>query len=234
VESLLSALHNFTAVRVLRVADRPIDWTVLAWLPVIGLIASLLAITFYIPLAALYFPVDIAIVPGLIAVSWLRGFKPEIGFCQLCDLFFGYRRRMSQRAVPGIPGVTCLMLGILLKYAILRQFYLLETARLLTFGTMVSFIAPLLKPSREHRWLMILGFLWLSVVAAAVFNGPQQSLHRDLVEQLRGPFLSIVTIYIVIRFAFSMVDQSPSPAVASFLGELAAYLAFLVVRYHFL
>jgi hypothetical protein len=151
VESLFSALHNFTAFRVRRVADRPVDATVLAWLPVIGLLASLLALSFYIPLAALYFPVDVAIVPGLIAVSWLRGFKPEIEFCQLCDLFFGQRRHLSQRAVAGVPGVRCLMLGILLKYAILRQFYILESARLLIFGTMVSFIAPLLKPVRENR-----------------------------------------------------------------------------------
>jgi hypothetical protein len=234
VESFFAALHNFTAVRVQRVANRPIDPVVLAWLPVIGLLASLLAISFYIPLGALYFPVDIAIVPGLIAVSWLRGFKPEIDFCQLCDLFFGQRRRLTHKAIPAVPGVTCLMLGILLKYAVLRQFYLLETARLLTFGTMVSFIAPLLKPGREHRWLTILGGIWLIAVATVVFDGPQTSSHHDLVEQLRGPLLSVMAVYLSIRLAYAMFEQTPPSNAASFLAELTAYLAFLVVRYHFL
>jgi cobalamin synthase len=234
VESFFSALHNFTALRVSRVDGHPIDAGVLSWLPVIGLIASLLAVSFYVPLAVLYFPIDVAIVPGLVAVSWLRGFKPESDFCQLCDLFFGYRRRLTRRPVLGVPGFACLALGILLKYAILRQFYLLETVRLLAFGTMVSYIAPLFRPAKEHRWLTALGLIWLLAAAAALLIVPKTSWHWDLLAQSRGPVLSIAAVYLSIRLTFSTCEQAPSPNVASFLAELTAYLSFLIVRYHFL
>ena len=95
MESFLSAVHHFTAVRISRVASHPIDAAVLAWLPVIGILSALLGISFYIPLATLYFPMDVAVVPGLIAISWLRGFKPEIDFCQLCDMLFGHRKHFT-------------------------------------------------------------------------------------------------------------------------------------------
>ncbi|MEA3205298.1 MAG: hypothetical protein QOG92_948, partial [Verrucomicrobiota bacterium] len=155
MESFLSAVHHFTVLRIGRAVSHPIDAATLAWLPVIGLLSALLGISFYIPLATLYLPMDVAVVPGLIAVSWLRGFKPEIAFCQVCDIAFGYRKRFTSRPVSSIPGAACLIFSILLKYSILRQFYLLEAVRLLTFGTLISFIAPLLRPSKEHRWLLV-------------------------------------------------------------------------------
>ncbi|HEY2123731.1 MAG TPA: hypothetical protein VGH07_09065 [Chthoniobacterales bacterium] len=234
MEPFLTALHHFTAVRVSRVARYPIDSAAIAWLPVIGVLTSVLAVGFYVPLASLYFPIDVAVVPAMIAVSWLRGFKPEIDFCQLCDLFFGQRRRLTERPVPGVPGVTCLVVGILLKYAILRQFYLVETVRLLTLGIMAGFIAPLLRPAKVHRWIMLLGFIWLVGTNLAVYNGAQVSLHHDLVVQLRGPVLSIVAVYLSIRLAFSVLNNAASPNVASFIAELTAYLSFVIVRYHFL
>jgi hypothetical protein len=234
VEPFLTALHHFTAVRVSRVARHPIDSAAVAWLPVIGVLAAVLAIAFYVPLASLYFPIEVAIVPALIAVSWVRGFKPEIDFCQLCDLFFGQRRRMAERPVPGVPGVTCLVFGILLKYAILRQFYLVESVRLLTLGIMAGFIAPLLRPAKEHRWITLLGFIWLVGTTLAVYNGAQISFHHDLVAQLRGPALSIVAVYLSIRLAFSILNNAASPNVASFIAELTAYLSFVIARYHFL
>jgi hypothetical protein len=234
VESFLSAVHHFTAVRISRVASHPIDAAVLAWLPVIGILSALLGISFYIPLAALYFPMDVAVVPGLFAISWLRGFKPEIDFCQLCDLLFRHRKHFTARPVSGVPGAACLLFAILLKYAILRQFYLLESVRILTFGTLVSFIAPLLRPTKEHRWLLILGVVWLIAIAAAVFTGSNSLTHHDFLQYLRGPVLSFALVYLSVRLTFSLVEKTAPPNVASFPAELAAYLSFLIVRYHFL
>jgi hypothetical protein len=234
VESFLSAVHHFTAVRISRVASRPIDAAVLAWLPVVGILSALLGISFYVPLAVLYFPLDVAVVPGLIAISWLRGFKPEIDFCQLCDLLFGHRKHFTTRPVSSVPGMACLVFIILLKYAILRQFYLLESVRLLTFGTLVSFIAPLLRPTREHRWLLILGLLWLIASAAAVFSVSKSLTNHDFFHDLRGPALSVALVYLSVRLTFSLVGKTAPPNVASFPAELSAYLAFLIVRYHFL
>ena len=234
MESFFSAVHHFTAVRISRVATKPIDSGTLAWLPVIGILSALLAISFYLPLAALYLPLDVAIVPGLTAICWLRGFKPEIDFCQLCDLLFGHRKRFTARPFFAVPGATCLLLGILLKYTILKQFYFLESVRLLTFGTIVSFIAPLLRPAKEHRWLGFLGLIWLAVTTIAVFSGSKAAGFRDLLTASRGPALSFALIFLAARSTFSLVEKSAPPNVASFPAEIAAYLAFLIVRYHFI
>src|ERR1700681_4682299 len=132
---------------------------------------------------------EVAVVPGLIAISWLRGFKPEIDFCQLCDLLFGHRKRFTARPFSGVPGTACLVCAILLKYTILRQFYLLESVRLLAFGTLVGVIAPLLRPTKEHRWLLILGLLWLIASSTAAFAGAQNVMSHDFFHAMRGPAL---------------------------------------------
>ena len=234
MESFLSAVHYFTAVRISRAASRPIDAAVLAWLPVIGILSALVGISFYIPLAALYLPTEVAVIPGLLAISWLRGFKPEIDFGQLCDLLFGQRKHFSTRPVLAVPGTACLFFGILLKYAILRQFYFLESVRLLTFGTLVSFVAPLLKPTKEHRWLLILGLVTLMASVAAVFSGSKSSTNHDFFGGLRGPAFSFALVYLSVRLTFSFFEKTAPPNIASFPAELTAYLSFLVVRYHFL
>jgi hypothetical protein len=234
VESFLSAVHHFTAVRIGRVASHPIDAAVLSWLPVIGILSALLGMSFYIPLATLYFPMEVAVVPGLIAISWLRGFKPEVDFCQLCDLLLGHRKHFTARPVSRLPGTACLLFVILLKYAILRQFYLLESVRLLTFGTLVSFIAPLLRPTKEHRWLLILGVIWLIATVAAVFSGPKSLINHAILLEMRGPALSFASVYLTIRLTFSLVEETAPPNAASLLAELTAYLSFLIARYHFL
>jgi len=234
VESFLSAVHHFTALRISRVVSRPIDAAVLAWLPVIGILSALLGISFYIPLATLYLPMDVAVVPGLIAISWLRGFKPEIDFCQLCDMIFGHRKHFTVRPVSSVPGTACLFFVILLKYSILRQFYLLESVRLLTYGTLVSFIAPLLRPTKEHRWLLILGLVWLIASAVVVFSGSKSLTNHNFFQDLRGPALSFALVYLAVRLTFSIVEKTAPSNVASFPAELTAYLSFLIVRYHFL
>jgi hypothetical protein len=234
VESFLSAVHHFTALRIGRVASHPIDAITLAWLPVVGILSALLAISFYIPLATLYLPTDVAVVPGLIAVSWLRGFKPEIAFCQVCDIAFGYRKHFTSRPVSSIPGTACLIFSILLKYSILRQFYLLEAVRLLTFGTLISFIAPLLRPNKEHRWLLVLGLFWLVASIATVFSGSKIPTNQDIFLGLRGPVLSFAVVYFAAKLTFSIVEKTAPLNVASFPAEVSAYLSFLIVRYHFL
>jgi hypothetical protein len=234
VESFLSAVNHFTVVRIPRVASRPVDAAVLAWLPAIGILSAFLAVSFYIPLAVLYVPTDVAVVPGLVAVSWLRAFKPEIDFCQLCDLLFGHRKHFSARPLSGVPGTAFLLCAILLKYTILRQFYVLETVRILAFGTLVSFIAPVLKPTKEHPWLLILGLLWLIAGATAVFSGTKSVLNHDFLHAVRGPALSFALIYLTVRLTFSVAGKTAPPNVASFPAELSAYVSFLIVRYHFL
>lgn len=235
MESFLSAVHHFTALRISRVASRPIDAAVLAWLPVIGILSALLGISFYIPLATLYLPMDVAVVPGLLAISWLRGFKPEIVFCQLCDMIFGHRKHFTVRPVSSVPGTACLFFVILLKYSILRQFYLLESVRLLSYGTLVGFIAPLLRPTKEHRWLLILGSAWLIGSALVVFSGGLKSLtSHDFLQDIRGPALSFALVYLAVRLTYSIVEKAAPLNVASCPAEMTAYLSFLIVRYHFL
>jgi hypothetical protein len=234
VESFLSAVHQFTALRIRRVASHPLNAMVFAWLPVVGILSASLVISFYIPLAALYFPMDVAVVPALLAVSWLRGFKPEIDFCQFCDFLFGYRKNFTGRPLSGVPGMACLVCAILFKYTVLRQFYILESVRLLAFGTVVSFIAPLLRPSKEHRWLVILGLLWLVTSVLVAFSGAKSVMNHDFVHALRGPVLSFALVYVTVRLTFSLHEKTTPLNAASFSAELAAYVSFVIVRYHFL
>jgi hypothetical protein len=234
VEAFFSAVHHFTVVRIDRVASRPIDSSTLAWLPVVGILSALIVISFYLPLATLYLPLDAAIILGLVAVSWLRGFKPENDFCQLCDLLSGRRKRFTTRSFLGVPGATCLLLGMLLKYVILRQFYLFESVRLLAFGTIVSFIAPLFRPAHGHRWLAILGVVWLIITAIVVFSGSKTVSFTGLLLACRGPALAFALIYLCVRSTFSILEKAAPPNVASFPAELVAYIAFLTVRYHFI
>src|ERR1700731_1153514 len=70
---------------------------------------------------------------------------------------------------------------------------------LLTFGTLVSFIAPLLRPIKEHRWLLILGIGWLIASVAAVFGAPKSLANHDLLQELRGPALSFALVYLSVR-----------------------------------
>src|SRR5258708_3413403 len=51
------------------------DAAALAWSPIVGLLAAILTVSFYIPLAAFYVPPDVAIILALVAISWIRGFK---------------------------------------------------------------------------------------------------------------------------------------------------------------
>src|SRR6202790_4490730 len=95
------------------------------------------------------------------------------------------------------------------------QFFCLESVRLLAFGTLISFIAPLLRPSKEHRWLLILGLLWLVAVAIAVFSGTTASTHHDFLNDFRGPALSFALVYLAIRLTFSIVEKTAPPSVAS-------------------
>jgi hypothetical protein len=216
------------------VASHPVNAMVLAWLPVIGILSAILVVSFYIPLAALYFPMDVAAVPALVAVSWLRGFKPEIDFCQLCDFLFGYRKHFTARPLSGVPGTACLIFAILFKYIILRQFYVWESVRLLAFGIIVSFIAPLLRPGKEHRWLLFLGLLWLAACATTAFSGAKSVINHDFFHALRGPALSFALIYLTVRLTFSLHEKTTPLNSASFAAEMAAYVSFVVVRYHFL
>jgi hypothetical protein len=234
VESFLSAVHQFTVLRINRVASHPVNAMVLAWLPLIGILSAILVVSFYIPLAALYFPMDVAVVPALIAVSWLRGFRPEIDFCQLCDFLFGYRKHFTNRPLSGVPGTACLVFAILFKYTILRQFYVWESVRLLAFATIVSFIAPLLRPGKEHRWLLFLGLLWLAASATTAFSGAKSVINHDFFHALRGPALSFALIYLTVRLTFSLHEKTTPLNAASFAAEMAAYVSFVVVRYHFL
>ena len=130
--------------------------------------------------------------------------------------------------------LLCLVFVILLKYAILRQFYVLESVRLLTFGTLVSFTAPLLRPAKEHRWLLILGIVWLIASTAAIFNGSKSLANHEFLYEWRGPALAFAMVYLTVRLTFSLAEKTTSPNVASLPAELSAYLSFLIVRYHFL
>jgi hypothetical protein len=142
LDSFLSAVHHFTGIRIPPVAARPIDTATLAWTPIVGLLAAILAISFYVPLGEFYLPMDVAVIPTLVAICWLRGFKPEIDFCNLCDSIFDRRKRASARSLPGVPGITCLIFATLFKYAIVRQFFFWNRSGCLLSELLLALSSP--------------------------------------------------------------------------------------------
>jgi hypothetical protein len=233
VDSFLSAVHHFTGLKIRRGAIHPIAPAALAWSPVVGLIAAILTMGFYIPLAAFYLPSDVALIPAFVAICWVRGFKPEIDFCHLCDSFPGRMKGLARRSTAGIPGVTCLIFAALLKYAIARQFFLLESVKLLAFGTFVTFVVPLLKPKRAS-WIIFLGGSWLLVSAIAAFSPLKTNSLTALFLSLRGPVAAFALIYLCARLTFQLADEPAPLNIAAVPAELAAYLSFMLARYHFL
>ena len=234
MDSFLSAVHHFTAIPIPRVAAHPISAATLAWLPIVGLLAVVVTISFYIPLAAFYLPPDVAVIPGLVAICWVRGFKPEIDFCNFCDSLLGRRKRSAPRSLAGVPGITCLVFATLLKYAIARQFFVPESIRLLGFGTLIGFVVPMLNPKRTGAWIKILGIVWLLGSALAVFSPVKILSSADLLLALRGPTLAFALIYLCVRLTYLFADNPAPSNVAALPAELTAYISFLLVRYHFL
>jgi hypothetical protein len=235
VDSFLSAVHHFTGIRILRGAAHPIDAATLAWTPIVGLLAAILTISFYIPLGAFYLPTDVAVIPALVAICWLRGFKPEIDFCNLCDSFFGRRKRVFSRSLVGVPGIICLIFATLLKYVIVRQFFFLESIKLLAFGILISFVVPLFRPERAAGWIKLLGVFWLLISAIAAFSPMKILSATDFFVAWRGPVLASALIYLCVRLTFQLADEpAPPPNIAALPAELTAYLSFMLVRYHFL
>lgn len=233
MDSFLSAVHHFTSVRISRFAQHPVDAAALAWSPIVGLFAAILTVSFYIPLAAFYLPPDVAVILALVAISWIRGFKPEIDFCDLCDSFLGKRKRISRRSIAGVPGVMCLILAALLKYAIARQFFLLESIRLLAFGAFVPFVVPSFGPERAARVKFVGGF-WLLASAIAALGSVKLLSVANVLLGLRGPLLTFALVYLSARLTFHLANDPAPLNVAALPAELAAYLSFMLVRYHFL
>jgi cobalamin synthase len=233
VDSFLSAVHHFTGFRIPRFAEHPMDAAALAWSPIVGLLAAILTVSFYIPLAAFYVPPDVAIILALVAISWIRGFKAEIDFCDLCDSFLGRKKSISRRWIAGIPGITCLIFAALLRYAIARQFFLLESARLLALGTFVPFVVPSFSPERAAR-IKLLGGSWLLVSAITALAPVKLLSAASALFGLRGPLLTFALIYLSARLTFHLADEPAPLNVAALPSELAAYLSFILVRYHFL
>ena len=209
------------------------DAAALAWSPIVGLLAAILTVSFYIPLATFYVPPDVATILALVAISWIRGFKAEIDFCDLCDSFLGRKKRISRRWIAGIPGITCLIFAALLRYAIARQFFLLESARLLALGTFVPFVVPSFSPERAAR-IKLLGGSWLLVSAITALAPMKLLSAASALFGLRGPLLTFGLIYLSARLAFHLADEPAPLHVAALPSELAAYLSFILVRYHFL
>ena len=233
MDSFLSAVHHFTSIRIPRFAEYPVDAAALAWSPIIGLLAAILAVSFYIPLAAFYLPPDVAVILTLAAISWIRGFKPEMDFCDLCDSFLGRRKRISRRSIAGVPAITCLIFAALLRYVITRQFFLLESVRLLAFGTFVAFVVPSFNPERAAR-TKFFGALWLLVSAITALGSMKLLGIASAWIGLRGPLLAFALIYLSVRLTFHLADEPAPLNVAALPAELAAYLSFICVRYHFL
>jgi cobalamin synthase len=234
VDSFLAALQHFTCIKLGGTKLGSSEPRVLFWSPFLGLATVGFSLLFYLPLAALYLPSEVAVIAAIFAIVWLRGFTAESAFGQLCDVAFGVRSRFSTRPVLGVPGSCCLVIVFLTKYAVLKQFFVSETVRLLIFSGLAASVGPLLMPGKDRRITQSLGLAWLVASTIIVLGPPSLSSVQGFAWSLRGPTVLCGSVFLVTRAAFALVSDLRHPSTASVPAEMAAYLAFLTVRYLFL
>jgi hypothetical protein len=101
----------------------------------------------------------------------------------------------------------------------------------LTFGTIVSFAAPLFRPGQQHRWLAILGYLVDRHTIAVFSDSALQSPGCLAGFPWSGVSLRIDLPLCAINF---LLCGKNGPGSVASPAELVAYLAFIVIRYHFI
>lgn len=205
----------------------------LLWLPVIGLATVAVVLSVYVPLALFYLPGDVAGVIALVALGGLRGLRAETEFGRLADYGFGARSRFSRGTIVAAPGVTLLSGAFLFRYAVLRLFLMPDAARLLAFGTLASFLAPLFVPKTGLRTAPYLGAVTLA--AASLLCVHANRFSAGSIAFFRGPLVCFVFVYLSVRFVSRLVVITAArPNAVALPAELAGYLGFLVVRYQFI
>ncbi len=200
----------------------------LCWLPLLGVFFAFAVLLFYVPLAAVYLPGDVAAVLGTGAVTYLRGCKAEAEFARLADGVAGVRRRARRISPLGAAGTCVLGLAFLFRYAVLRFFLLPDAARLLAFATFAAFTAPSFV-RRGGSWTA--HGLGLGTLAAAAFLC--LNVHGGSSVAWRAPTFCFALVYLAARLTFRVGAASARPNAGALPAELAAYLSFVVARYHF-
>jgi len=82
--------------------------------------------------------------------------------------------------------------------------------------------------------IKLLGGSWLLVSAITALAPVKLLSAASALFGLRGPLLTFALIYLSARLTFHLADEPAPLNVAALPSELAAYLSFILVRYHFL
>ncbi|HEY0791991.1 MAG TPA: hypothetical protein VGD78_13080 [Chthoniobacterales bacterium] len=230
--SFRAALGEFTCLTQGEGSGAGIGPQRLLWLPLIGLVAALATLAIYLPLSWFYLPAEPAAVLGLMTVSCLRGFKAEAAFGHLADHVFGVSGPLRQESMPAAPGVTTLCGAFLLRFTILRFFFLPDSARLLAFGVIAGFLAPMFARKGGSTGAHALGLIALAATAALCVGA--RSPVPGFPRFLPGPVFCTGLVYLASRLIYRIDGAEPWVSAASYPAELVGYTTFLLVRYHFL
>jgi hypothetical protein len=128
--------------------------------------------------------------------------------------------------------VTAICSAFLLRFSILRFFFLPDSARLLAFGVLSGFLAPMFAQKGGSRGAHTFGLVALAASATAcVSTRPPMA---NLLWIMPGPVFCVGLVYLVSRLVFRIDGAEQRPNAANLAAELVGYTAFLLVRYHFL
>jgi hypothetical protein len=232
VTSFRAALGEFTCLDQDRSSARAVEPHRLLWLPLIGAVAAFLVLSAYLPLSLSYLPAEPSAVLGLMAVGCLRGFKAEADFGCLADYVFGVPRQFHRGRLLAAPGVTAICGAFLLRFSILRFFFLPDSARLLAFGVLSGFLAPMFARKGGSRSAHTFGLVALAAAATACVS--TRPPIADFLRIMPGPVFCAGLVYLVSRLVFRIDGAEKRPNVANLAAELVGYTTFLLVRYHFL
>jgi len=144
VREFREALRRHTCLNFLEASAGPPPGTadILRWLPLIGGIVGLVVASLHLPLAEFLLPLEVAIVAALCLQAFLLNFGPERA------LWSTFATGGPERAGTA---TALLVLSMLAKFTIYRQFLGPELGRLLLLGTVSSLSAPYLVAARMPR-----------------------------------------------------------------------------------
>ncbi len=114
--------------------------TDLVWFPWLGLLCGLLTAGFFLPLALIALPVDVALVLAMLWQMTMIGFRSE-------SAIFSSSSQPSRVAARQI---ALLLVLLLIKVFVLRQFFVEEIGRLWIYSGIMTFCVPVMAaPSVE-------------------------------------------------------------------------------------
>ncbi len=214
----------------------------LVWYPWLGLLCGLLTAGFFMPLAIIALPLDVALLLALLWQMTLVGFRAE-------SAIFSSK---PQPANLSARQVALLVILLLIKFMLMRQFFIDEVGRLLIYSGITIFCVPVMiapsvesaSPDSEQRiplsvWIQA-AVIWLAAIfwlcnpdPFAVILSPA-AYRSVIIVLLAGTFSWLLMLDGKRRFNTTDGPWGMEIFAGSLAAECGALLALLASRHVFI